>query len=790
MSIVWRKVWRDLWNNKLRTILVVLSTAVGVFALGLVFGASGMMRERMTESHIASNAPNIEMYTHRFGQDLIYGLMRETNVADVEGESRISTQWKFEGEDDWRDANIIARQDLAEQRMYPVELLEGEWPDRRSLAVERMSSSHYNIPIDKTILVKVGNLERQVPIVGVARHPYTPPPQIGLGNATFIATTEMQAWLTNSPEGFNALNIQLASFSEEEAQETAARIKKRLERGGMEVYYHSFVKPDEHWAQQMIDTIFLVLGVLGGLSLVLSGFLIVNTMNAIITQQIWQIGVMKVLGATVGRVVYVYLITVVIYALLSLGLAMPLGAIGAHLLSAWMLDLFNIMVGDFRLISTSMGLQVGIGLIIPLLAALVPVLGGARISAAQAISNYGLGGQFGRGILDRVISRIRSLPRPTALSLRNTFRRKARVALTLLALTIGGVMFLMVLSVGASFRNTIDVLLNDFGFDVLMSFDRSHRVQRLVQIGESVDGVNGVEIWEIQTARFRQKSGEEITGQLWGVPDRSRLFTPRIVEGRTLSPDDDRAILLNHKVATDENIRVGDTVALTVAGKEALWTVVGTIININNNQRDHFVSYDALVEIAGNPNRASFVMMTTEEHDAQTHIRIVEDLRTAYEVNRIKVTFSQTAGELREQINQQFDIITVLMLTMAILAGIVGGMGLMGTMSINVVERGREIGVMRSIGATSIAIAGIFVFEGMLVGALSWALAVPISYPGAAAFSQAIGMGLMELALDFKYPVSALMLWLAIVLVISAVASLFPAWRATRVSVRESLAYE
>ena len=97
---------------------------------------------------------------------------------------------------------------------------------------------------------------------------------------------------------------------------------------------------------------------------------------------------------------------------------------------------------------------------------------------------------------------------------------------------------------------------------------------------------------------------------------------------------------------------------------------------------------------------------------------------------------------------------------------------------------------MRSIGATSLAITGIFVGEGILVGALSWLFAVPISYPGARAFSDAIGRGIVEMPLNFKYPVDGLMRWLAFVLVISAIASLWPAWRASRVSVRESLAYE
>ena len=790
MSIIWRKVLRDLWGSKLRTLLVILSTAVGVFALGLTFGAFNLVQEQLTESHLLSNAPHIEMWSAGYDETLFQGIQRLPAVVDAQGERRASIHWKFAGEEAWRDGEIIARSDYAAHRMYPLTLLAGEWPGKRTLAVERMSAAHFDIPVGSTIIVQVGRREREIQITGSARHPYTPPPKIGLGPATFCATSEMLAWLTNQPEGFDTLYVQIVAFSEEAAQVAVEQVSARLKRAGVEVYGHRFILPNRHWAQDMINTVLLVLVVLGGLSLALSGFLIVNTMNAIVVQQVWQIGVMKVVGATTGRVIALYLVVALIYSLLSLGLAIPLGALGAYLLSAWMLDLFNAAVGPFRFLPLPLLLQAGIGLLVPLGAACVPVLGGARVSPHQAISSRGLGGQFGRGWFDQLIGRIRRLPRPAALSLRNTFRRKARVTLTLLALTVGGIMFLAVMSVSASLRNTIDVLLQDFGFDVLVAFEQPYHIARIADVAHQVPGVAGMEVWDIRGAQLRQKNGEELSGQLWGIPDDSQLFNPQIVTGRGLLPGDGQAILLNHKIALDEGIVVGDVVTLTVGRQEMQWMVVGTLTNINNNQRDNFVPYNALARTVGNPYYTSRVMIITAEHDTATHVRVREALRAAYTANDLRTADFQTAGEIREQNISQFNVLVYLMLAMAVLAAVVGGMGLMGTMSINVVERGREIGVMRSIGAASPAIVGIFVLEGMFVGALSWLLAVPLSYPGAQVLSAAIGQGLMSLPLTFMYPLSSLLLWLVIVLVISALSSLWPALRATRVSVRESLAYE
>jgi putative ABC transport system permease protein len=173
MSVTWRKVWRDLWHNKLRTLLVVLATAVGVFALGLVFGLSGVMRDQMTQSHEASNSPHLELYTSPFNQDIVDAILGEPGVTDAEGETNTAFRWKLEGEANWRDGMLVARADYETQRMYPIELLAGDWPAKRTLAVERMSSEHFDLPIGTTIVVNVGRRERHLPIEGIVRHPYT-----------------------------------------------------------------------------------------------------------------------------------------------------------------------------------------------------------------------------------------------------------------------------------------------------------------------------------------------------------------------------------------------------------------------------------------------------------------------------------------------------------------------------------------------------------------------------------------------------------------------------------------
>jgi putative ABC transport system permease protein len=797
MSIVWRKVWRDLWRNKFRTFLVVLSTTVGVFALGFVYGVSGVLTARITASHRASLPPHLTFYTSLFDQEVVETILRQPGVADAEGMAETLIRWKVEGETDWQEGFVVARADYDRQHLNLFELLEGEWPGNvhpgHAAAVERMTSRRWNVPLGATVVVDFEGNERPMPVVGIARHPQAAPPP--LDYARFFVTPETFAWLTGLEEGFNRLYVRLEPFAEQVSFEDGAnaageRLQERLERMDLAVGGYTVTDPDVHSAQETIDAVTLILKVLGVLSLVLSGFLIVNMMNATVAQQVWQIGVMKVVGATGWRVMRVYLMVALVYGLLSLALAVPSGAMAAYLLGSVLLQVFNVTSGAFRLMPSAVGIQVVVGLFVPTLAALIPVIGGARTTPHQAISNYGLGAGFGRNWLDRLVGRIRRLPRPLALSLRNTFRRKTRVALTMITLVLGGVIFMVVLSVGTSFNKTLEVLLDDFGFDVLIAFRRSYRVTRLIGVAERVPGVTAAEVWTQIGMQLTLPNGEEREAYTWGIPADSEMFSPRMVSGRALMPEDGRAILLNSKIAADEGFQVGDEIELTIGEQKSTWTVVGLILNVNNLQRDNFVPYDALSREMGSFNRGGLVVVMSQEHDAATHKRLVNDLRDAYDTQGMEPAILQSIAEVRETNKLVFNAIMYLMLAMAVLAAIVGSIGLMSTMSINVVERGREIGVMRAIGATSVSIIGIFIAEGVLLGVLSWGLAVPLSYPGAFVFNNLVSNTLFQIPLDFDYSVGGAALWLVIVTVLSALASLWPALSATQVSVREALAYE
>ena len=127
---------------------------------------------------------------------------------------------------------------------------------------------------------------------------------------------------------------------------------------------------------------------------------------------------------------------------------------------------------------------------------------------------------------------------------------------------------------------------------------------------------------------------------------------------------------------------------------------------------------------------------------------------------------------------------------MAVLLAAVGAIGLMGTMSLNVLERTREIGVMRAIGASDGAVLQIVIVEGILIGLISWAIGAVLGYPLSKAMSNMVGESIMQAELSYVYSLQGLIIWFVLVIILAALASFWPARNASRVTVRDVLAYE
>jgi putative ABC transport system permease protein len=188
--------------------------------------------------------------------------------------------------------------------------------------------------------------------------------------------------------------------------------------------------------------------------------------------------------------------------------------------------------------------------------------------------------------------------------------------------------------------------------------------------------------------------------------------------------------------------------------------------------------------------RAEWVFATTEQHDFDFQQQVARALEQRFEHVGLGVDIVAMVAQERAETEAIFEVIVVLLMIMAVLLAVIGGLGLMGTMSINVLERTREIGVMRAIGASNGAVRRVFVVEGIIVGILSWVVGAILAYPMSKLLSDAVGKQFLSTPLDYTFSINGMLLWLVVVILLAALASFLPAWNASRLTVREVLAYE
>jgi putative ABC transport system permease protein len=278
---------------------------------------------------------------------------------------------------------------------------------------------------------------------------------------------------------------------------------------------------------------------------------------------------------------------------------------------------------------------------------------------------------------------------------------------------------------------------------------------------------------------------------VYSPPENTQLVKPVVTAGRWLQAGDTNAIVVdNHFVALRPDVQVGDLLQVRIDGQNHPFTLVG-IFRLAGDPPNPFtyVNNEYLSSIMGLDGQVNSLRIVADGHDPARQSEVLTALQGRFKTLGIEASL-QIGSEAINQKRSQTDLLVTLLLFMAVLIATVGGLGLMGTMSMNVLERTREIGVMRAIGAENGAIFQMVVVEGMLVGLISWALSIAVAIPITQLLDNRLGNSLLTVPLVYTLSGAGIVIWLVVVLVLAAIASSLPARNAVRLTVRDVLAYE
>jgi putative ABC transport system permease protein len=803
MTSLLRKVWFELWSNKARTLQVVMVIALGAIGIGLVIGGRNLIAGTIADQWRNAQPPHIKLGVNPpLTQEQFRTLERIDGVYQAEGLLNTSIEWRLLGEADWQTALLESRQDFSDQKMELVNLVSGEWPARNTLAVIKTADTLYGVGEGATIEVRVNDRTRQYDINGTLK-PVGPFPVVFLGQPVFYADQTTFARLTGR-NTFDTIQTRDVVFSQSAAEATDLAIQDYFEDIGVDSvgvlfpFQSRIVPPDIPPAAELLNALFLILGVIGVVIIALGIFLVYNSINAIISQQVNQIGVMKAIGAKSWQVFLGYFALVLAYGVLAALISIPLGGLGARGLQALFINLLNLEDPGFSLDMAAISVQVVVAIAAPIMAAVLPLLSGVRITVREAINSYGLTGST--GMVERLITRLSYVPYSLLLVIGNTFRNRRRVLLIEITLVIAGVVFMMVLGVNDATRYTFgEKLTSIHTYQVNIQLEELSRSRRVENLALSNPNVSDAESWLVVPGKVRPitQSESQVTDariRMFGLPPISSMYKPDLREGRWINESDYRAAVITQQLAGEKGWNVGDEITLTDSlERETDWQIVGITYD-PLARSDIFVPLPSLQKEQRMTGMTNTVWVTTFNSDRDATQATAQQLVDRFELRKLNTSPTGTFGnltmaEIVSQTRDGYSLIFQLLSIMGVIIAVVGGVGLSGVLTLNVLERRREIGVMRSVGASSWRVIRLSIGEGVLLGWISWLIALPLSIP-AAYLLATVGLSLalnQQLAYQFS-PLGAL-IWLLLITLLAVIASSFPARSAAKVSVRESLTY-
>ena len=801
MNTLRLKTLRDLWLYKSRTALVVLAIAVGTAAAGVATTSLIVLRGDLRDGYLGTNPAHavLDIAGPLVVDEALAGRVAALpEVGDAVARRQTAARLVLaDGEERFLQLGTLPDFDPVVGGLYRQAGAVAP-PPVGSLLLERSAAPVLGIAQGDTVTIRLmdGDTAR-LTVAGFVNDMAVAPTTVQPGVYGYI--TDDTAARLGLPAAYNQLHLTTrAAEPDRAAVETAVTaVTAWLEDEGGRVTRAEIPEPNVHIMQGSVDTGLLMIGILGGLTLLLSAFLVTNVMSALVAQQAPIIGVLKALGGGRGLVLRQYGRMVALFGLMALALAVPLGLMGAWFMSSFLAAQLNYDIPSFGLPWQTIVVQLVGALLIPALAALGPVRAAANLTIREALTQIRDTNDQTRdgGAGDTLFAARLSL----LVAWRNVARRRMRLALTLVALSLAGAMFIATFGLQRGLDEAIEILVGEFPADVVIDFagaERAARVEReAAAVASAIPAIERVEAWGVADARRVYADGRVGSSFiLFGVPPTTRIAPFAEREGRWLAaatpaealPD----LYINYEAEKlTAGPAVGETLNLKLNGlRETSARLVG--ISLRPFNANAYLPYAAFERATGERGRAGRLVVYMGEADPAAQTAAAAALVARYEAAGMTVLRAETAAGFRESYTAQFGTLVVLLMSLAGLTALVGGLGLANTMALNVLERSREIGILRAMGAQRPLLRRLVMAEGLAIALISGLIGILLSLPLTAILDRVMGGTLLGSPLSFAFAPWAAVGWLALVVAIGLVACWLPAESAARMTVRAALAYE
>jgi putative ABC transport system permease protein len=789
MNTQWRKIAADFREHRLQIFLVAIILVLGTAGVTAALNARAVLAREIDESYRRANGADIVLWFDKVDVPLVE-LVRsrpgvEAVAARATGFTRVAGK---SGE--WFPARLTVLSDFANQTVNVVHRDGGPWPQNSyGIFIEQSGASILNVSEGELSQVRTPTGES----VGVPVNSFIHDPAVAPSTQDrmiYAYVTPAVARSLGQKGELDQLLVKLKTRERlSEVSEFADDLSAWLKEKNL-APLRVDAQSNTHPHAMLMTAMLRVLEVLAAIAFVCSATLAACVVSLWMRREVRQVGIMKTLGARSGQLTRQYLALVAPVIVVAVAVALPVGAAIARWVVRYHETMLNIDVANWSVPRALIVDELAIAIGVPLLAMGLPIIRAARLSPRRAIQDPGIVAP--RGPIS-LTSRLLKMPgnRRWSFALRNSFRRPWRLALTLIALSAGGALLLTTHNNYESLMRVIDAALANRGHDIEMQLQRPAPAAELEAVARAVPDVEIAEAFRRASVNLVADSDGAVAVRegrrmlLVGYPIGTRLLTVPIQEGKWPGPADSGAVVINRLVQEAKpGLRVGDELTIKFRERMAKVRVAGIVEEIGTpviyapfpefERVTALGDASSVLRVKAAPTREQIVAGTLEQALLDAHL--IPGL-----IN--------TKTEFRRSLEEHFAVVGAVMKMIALAAALVGAITLIATVSLGVLERAREIGVIRALGAKPGSVTSLFLVEGGAVAILSAALSVV----GGIYFARLLnGMAAQQL-LHVAVPLYLSRTGLA-VLASGALLVVAGVWlsvrRLLRVSVREALAYE
>jgi putative ABC transport system permease protein len=800
-----RKIGRDVVAMRGRVVMMIVAIAVSVAAVGAVLGARAIVEREIRVNYRGTNPASATLQIPGgAGENALRIARSRPGVLDAALRARSGARMILAN--GRRGPMLLFVAPASDpMRVASVHVEQGHWPPADDeLLLERSSLAFFDLRAGGRIGLETrGGRTGTVRIAG-AVHDAAVSPTNQEGVAYGYATPALLARL-GEPLVLDELKLVVgdagrASGNAGRIDAVAEDVGTVLRARGVPVTRIDAPPPFRHPHQTQMETATGLLMTFAVLSLVLSAILVATMIGGMLTLQIRQIGVMKTLGAGDSTVFGMYGLMTAGIAMSATAIALVPGAFAARYLASVVGGLFGIDLTSLEMPWSVFAVEIAAGVLVPIAFAYGQLVRGTAVTVREAIDGASRSGSsFGTVRVQQWLARRSTGNRTIRIALRNVVRHPGRLALVVMLLGSSGAMFISAIATADGLQAVVDEGMSHRHYDLDVRLSRPEDAASVTRAMAGVPCVTAFETSISAAAAIPHGGAIDVTRTypdgghgsftLAAVRPGTPFVKLPLTQGRWLRADDANAVVFNQLVIPQQarGARVGEMVAVSVDGRVARYRLAG-IVSDFGSPATAYVTESGFARASGERDRVSVARVVTSGHDGAARAAASDAIRRRFADEGIALRGIVPIGQFKLALTGHAQVLAQTLGAIAVVMAIVGIFGLGSAIGSGVLERTREFGVMRSIGASSRAVAAIVVVEGLLYGAASAVAALVLSVPLTLLLDGFIGTQAFFVPLPFVLPPLVVAITGGVALVAAAAASAAAARAAARLTVREALA--